>query len=623
MESILLNNQIYKKNIEAFKVRFLELFKILEKSLEILPEDIEIIPTKADSKKYTAKYKDQFLHSAYNPEREAEKLLDVELSKNQNSEVIVFYGFGLGYLPLVASKKYKDKTLVLVEPNVSWLSMCFANTDFTDVFKQKNLIFCIEANIQGVLKLLESLGLKNCCFIKNPIFQEHNKKYFLDLDSLIQRNLQKDSINARTLKVFSKLWFTNMCKNLNQLGEKQGIKVYENKAENLPAVLIAAGPSLDRILPFLSELKKRCILISVDTALRSLLSYGIEPHFVVLTDPQYYNARHFDRLKAPNTILITELAAYPSVFRFSSRETFLCSSMFTLGQYLEKRTELKGKLGTGGSVASSAWDFARFIGCKKIYLAGLDLGFPQKRTHTKNSTFEQNVFTNCKRIQSSENSCVSALYGANTFYKTDYLQNQVLTDNRMSMYAWWFESKVAEFSDLEVSTITPEGLNIPGIKISSVENLLGIEENQKKIQEFIEKPLIENQLENQNRKEIKEKLILAVKELKNYLKETKKLVEQGLALTKTTGLSKNQYPEVFYNLSQIDKKLVHTEASELISLLFPSGEDLEIFINQMPKTDKEDVLYLEKENLKKSRAIYTKLLEAITEYEKITVPNFS
>ena len=617
MNNLFAENQNYQKNLGLFKTRFLQLYKIIEAKLGKLPENLEIIPTKADASKFTAKYNNQFLHSAYNPEREAEKVLQGEADKNPNADVFVFYGFGLGYLPLLASRKFKNKTLVLVEPNIDWVTLAFSSTDLSELFAHNDLIFCFEANIQGVLKLLENFGLKNCCFFKNPLFQDHGKKYFQDLEALITRNIQKDSINTRTLKVFSKLWFSNMTKNLFHLAENRGIKNYENSANDLPALLIAAGPSLDRILPYLPELKKRCILICVDTALRSLLQFDIEPHFVVLTDPQYYNSRHFDRLSAPNTMLITELAAYPSVFRFSCKEILLCSSMFPLGNYLEKRIDIKGKLGTGGSVASSAWDFARYIGCKKIFVAGLDLGFPGKRTHTKNSTFEQNVFNQCEKIKSSENSHVSALYGANTYYAKDYQGNSLLTDNRMSMYAWWFESKVAEFSSLDVATITPEGLNIPGIRQSSVEDVLALPEETVKITNFIENPDKSDFVPQFDREALNQKLMFAVHELKKYLSETRELVEKGLALTKKTGLSKQDYPEIFYQLQQIDRKLVNTEASELISLLFPTEDDLEQCIKTLPEIDKQDVLYLEKENLRRSMVIYTKLLEAINHHEKL------
>ena len=81
MGNFLTENQLYNKNISLFKGRFLELYKIIEKSLGKLPENIEIISCKADSSKQTAKYNNQFMHSAYNPEREAEKLLQNERRK--------------------------------------------------------------------------------------------------------------------------------------------------------------------------------------------------------------------------------------------------------------------------------------------------------------------------------------------------------------------------------------------------------------------------------------------------------------------------------------------------------------------------------------------------------------
>ena len=106
--------QLYEKNLKLFKSRFSELYKLLEKKLGNLPENVEVLSCKGDISKKTGKYNNQLLHSAYNPEREGEKLLQAEISKNQNADVLVFYGFGLGYLPLAAAKNHKNKTLVFI-----------------------------------------------------------------------------------------------------------------------------------------------------------------------------------------------------------------------------------------------------------------------------------------------------------------------------------------------------------------------------------------------------------------------------------------------------------------------------------------------------------------------------
>nr|MCR5188798.1 hypothetical protein [Treponema sp.] len=50
--------------------------------------------------------------------------------------------------------------------------------------------------------------------------------------------------------------------------------------------------------------------------------------------------------------------------------------------------------------------------------------------------------------------------------------NPVLTDSRMKMFAWWFESRLANCPDVETFTLGPQGLNTPGIKIASIEELL-------------------------------------------------------------------------------------------------------------------------------------------------------
>ena len=45
------------------------------------------------------------------------------------------------------------------------------------------------------------------------------------------------------------------------LAELDGIKRFINKAENLPFVILAAGPSLEQIIPHLEEIKKRAVTI--------------------------------------------------------------------------------------------------------------------------------------------------------------------------------------------------------------------------------------------------------------------------------------------------------------------------------------------------------------------------
>ena len=222
----------------------------------------------------------------------------------------------------------------------------------------------------------------------------HAQQYFSALQELIERNKQKKEINDNTLEQFGKLWLKNSIKNARFIDKLNTIQCIKNFCSGENAFILAAGPTLSEVLPYLKQIQEKSVLICVDTALRSCLSAGVEPDFIILVDPQYWNARHIEGLRALKSTLITEIAAYPSVFRFECRQILLCSSLYPFGRYIEKYRGEYGKLSAGGSVATTAWDFAQWLGCTQIFFAGLDLSYPDKKTHVKGSTFEEKAIRN-------------------------------------------------------------------------------------------------------------------------------------------------------------------------------------------------------------------------------------
>ncbi len=630
-----MNEDLYQKNINAFRIRFPELFAILKAGLlpgsdklPSLPQDTTFQQAKNGS--WTALYAGTLLHSSYNPEREAEKLVSAAAEKEFSAGV--FMGAGLGYAPICFANKFPHKTLIIIEPDIKRLIAAFYATDWTPIFRQPSCVILTGATQPQIIAILENAGLEDCFFFQTPSHEFHDPHFFTALKQLIDRNKQKHKINSRTLKTFSRLWFSNMCRNIDQMALRTGITAFENRAAGIPACIIAAGPSLDEILPTLAELKKRCILICVDTALRACLRTGVQPHFVVLTDPQYWNARHIEGLSAPNTILVTETAAYPSVFRFDCKSIHLCSSFFPLGQYIEKHTFCNGKLGTGGSVASTAWDFARFCGCKTIYVAGLDLGFPGGKTHTKGSTFEEKAYLDANRLKNAETFISGALFGANTMNAKSYSGNNIKTDNRMSLYAWWFESRCAEYPDVHTYTLTPESLAIPGIRqiipqesiqqaggthesaapasTPSVAAVLSEPSREKEINAFLES--CEKESLATSEKERRDKLNEALGSLRNDLQNMKQCAEKAVFLCRTHCRTDAEYKRILASLSECDKALMKSEASELASLLFPGKEELEAL-----KADiKPDGTNPYSENLLTSSLIYKRILDSIEQWER-------
>ncbi|MBO4507177.1 MAG: motility associated factor glycosyltransferase family protein [Spirochaetaceae bacterium] len=618
------DSSVYKKNIDAFRTRFPELFALMEQNLlpdgkaPALPQNTTLQQAKNGS--WTALFEGTLLHSSYNPEREAEKLVSAVSDKEFSSGV--FLGTGLGYAPVCFAEKFPKKTLIIIEPDVNRLITAFYTVDLQPIFRHLSCIILTGATHPQIIALLEKVGLEDCHFFETLAHELHDPHFFNSLKRLVERNKQKHKINSRTLKTFSRLWFSNMCRNIDQMALRTGISAFEGKAAGIPACIIAAGPSLDTVLPFLAELKKRCILICVDTALRACLRTGVQPHFVVLTDPQFWNARHIAGLSAPETILITETAAYPTVFRFDCKSIHLCSSFFPLGQYIEKHTHINGKLGTGGSVASTTWDFARFCGCRTIYVAGLDLGFPSGKTHTKGSTFEEKAHIDANRLKNAETSISGVLFSANSITAKSYDGHPIKTDNRMTMYAWWFESRCAEYTDVHTITLTPESLAIPGIKqITPQQNpstpaltpalaaVLSEPSREKEIDAFIES--CEKESLSTSYEERRSTLYSALKSLHNDLLNMKQCAEKAVFLCKTHCRNDAEYKRVTSSLSECDKMLLKSEVSELASLLFPGKEELDA----LKAGIKPDSTNPYAANLRTSELVYARILDSIEQWE--------
>lgn len=483
-------NSIWNNNLKLFNSRFPDLFNILEETFQITSFNLEtqlpsLLIQTAKNGEVTASDNGKLLHSVYNPSREAHNSVFIPEVKEKSS--IVFYGMGLGYHLVEAAKlilqNSNKKKLIVVEPNLEYFLASLQLIDWTEIFKVEKLVLAINCPAESVLPLIEDTttinttlqGVSDAFYFDIASFTQHNQQYFECVKTIISRNKHKNEINAATTKKFGKLWSNNCKKNAKYINQLEFINIYKNKFKDIPFVIVAAGPTLQKNLINLKKLydskktkNKEVIIVCVETALKILLKNKINPDFIILTDPQFWAYRHIAGAQAPESVLITELSTYPSVFRFNCKKIVLCASQFPNGKEIEQNagfsTEQIGDLGSGGSVASCCWNFAVFAGAKQIYLMGLDLSFPGGQTHIKGSSAEQTWHTKSNRLANSDKFTTELLHNANVSLGTNYNNAPVLTDSRMKMFAWWFESRLASLPQIKTYTFSKEGLKIPGIE---------------------------------------------------------------------------------------------------------------------------------------------------------------
>lgn len=420
-----------------------------------------------------------FLHSKYDPQEEARRVLasDFFQTKEAHSRCI-FAGLGLGYLATQYIERFPAAETVMIEPDTAAFVCFLAARRRASFFRQQQLSLLIGTTPEEAASFLAATGWNKRNLFKSAAFSETRKDWYEAFFTLLERNRMKNSINAKTLERFGTLWLKNTVKNLEMLCSTAKIGCFHNAFPDASAVVLAGGPSLTAHLELIQKHQHNFLIIAVDTAVRACARAGITPDFILSFDPQYWNYLHTAGLDTAQSILISEAAVFPAVLRQQYRAVFLSNSSAPFARYLESTTReardgvstaVDETLAAGGSVATTAWDFARYIGATTIIMAGLDLAYPHKQTHFAGSTFEEAVHTRSSRVEPAEQANVNSLYAAFPALHKDYAGGAVLTDRRMQLYAWWFESTLAKYAEIKTYNLMPQGVFIPGMPACAAE----------------------------------------------------------------------------------------------------------------------------------------------------------
>ena len=424
-----------------------------------------------------------YLHSSRDPAAEAAKLAQACLKTGVDVALILGLGLGYGAEACLASGAER---VVVCAADPGELKAAFSLRDLSAWLSDERLSFVVGGEPEGVVSALELSGGSKAGILENRALAAASSDWYGRARAAADRWNAKGAVNENTLRRFGRLWVRNLATNLETASSSPGVYRLDGLFEGFSSLVLAAGPSLDSVLPRMREVRERCLVVAVDTSLRSLLRYGIEPDFLVVVDPQYWNWRHLSGLSSPSSFLVSEPTAWPAVFRSSRRGTFLGGSLFPLGRRIESFSGPKGHLGAGGSVATSAWDLCRIVGSSPVWMAGLDLSYPGGRTHAAASLFEQRALASGTRLDPASSSQASAFVGGTSFEAEAADGSRVRTDQRMSLYAWWFESRFARPSSPLTISLSFGGLAIPGLALGSIDELLALSPRRRELDERLD-----------------------------------------------------------------------------------------------------------------------------------------
>lgn len=238
-------------------------------------------------------------------------------------------------------------------------------------------------------------------------------------------------VKAATVSLLNRCWEENYKSNLPYISKTPGVSRLANRFRGLPALLVGAGPSLEKNIHLLPLLKGRAVIISCDAALKILLARSVTPDIVVNLDPQHIVMNFFDGVDSRNMALVAPTVATPELRR-SWRGNFFYYSKHApdiplLAQIAQKHLK-HGILVPGGTVLSIAFDLAFKIGADPIAFIGQDLSYSAKNAYAAGGHFGD------YKAQD-----IIDLPGGHIVEEEDIFGRKLKTQKSMAVTKKWFE----------------------------------------------------------------------------------------------------------------------------------------------------------------------------------------
>lgn len=315
--------------------------------------------------------------------------------------VVVLLGMGFGYLAEeVLAKLGRGHVLVICEADPRIFRAAMFHRDLTGLFNDPRVQVVVGDDLP---RLDHVLGLASkAMYVADKIHmvtcgasRKWNPACYDRIAARVRERMKVLEINRNTMGGLGRRMMTNLLENAHLIMDMPGVARFEGLFKGLPAVIVAAGPSLEKNFHLLKEVKGRAVIIACDTVLRLLVPHGIIPDVTITADPHEATYRKFRDLPMDrDAILICHPANYPDLFRTFNGRRFTTGPQLALYRFLSRFWKPKGRIDhKTQSGAHLAFNFANLIGADPIIFIGQDLCYYDNKKHagnlTKGSPFEE------------------------------------------------------------------------------------------------------------------------------------------------------------------------------------------------------------------------------------------
>lgn len=294
----------------------------------------------------------------------------------------LFIGMGLGYgLLRVLHERPSLGMMVVVEPCLDLLVMALQQVDLRPLLESKKVHWLVGEDVD--LSRLEALigriaALEQTHLLRYlPGFQWREGMY-MPVNQQVFQVVNQINVAGGTTSMAGEKFFRNRLANLSLIRHSVDLGILRDLFAGKPAVLVAAGPSLDKSIADLKKVAGRCVLFAVDSALAPLLKAGIIPDFVTSID---FSSLNFEKIAPfsggdwPFSLIVTIKGTPLIPKRLKARHLVLAFNEDAPQNWICNALAIKDLAPFAFSVAHLSLGVALQMGCNPITFVGQDLGY--------------------------------------------------------------------------------------------------------------------------------------------------------------------------------------------------------------------------------------------------------
>lgn len=398
-------------------------------------------------------------NSAFRPLQEAERWA-AQYKLDYMENIILLFGLGNGIFARSLMKRMGERdSLIVYEPSSRIFRMILEQEDISDLLSNPHICILTEGiNEQDFYFILEGClewrNVNALCVCEHPGYKELFIDSFRRFVKQIADNVDLVHAQKHTMAHFAHESIFNMFFNMQYLSKANILGDFTGKIpEGLSAIIVAAGPSLDKNIEELKRAQGKAFILAVDSAVNILLDRGIPFDAMISVDARK-NPAYLSREECRDIPLFCMLLSRTHILLNHRGKKIFVMGGFCIDDYYQEAGHPFLPIELGGSVATAAFAVCVKLGFQKIVLIGQDLAYSGEVTHAGGKI---------KKIVNEDvgQEEIDGWHGDKVKSRYDWI-----------FYRNWFESAIQQLSGIQVIDATEGGALIHGSEVMALSEVI-------------------------------------------------------------------------------------------------------------------------------------------------------